>query len=471
MKNERRTHVVLLAALLIVNVGVKVSLWVQPPQTFPDSSGYLVPAMSLLDGRGYGVQENGFRTPAYPLFIAALLLPFDHADLSTCRQAREPACLGEAQQTPGGEANLRVIVAAQIVLGMLTILLVYAFAWRASQNAWIAALCAVTYPIDLSTGYWEISILTDTLTTFLLMLAVGLTLVAERATRHQWPVMVALGGVLGALALCHPVFLFYAVVPAAFLWWRVKPRAALAPVLLIPLLLVVAWSARNYVRDGYFTPSSIAGYNLTQMVGPFMEEAPAPYRDLATIYLDYRSQREAIRGSHSGTIFFAYRDMLAERGISWAELSAVLGRMSLQMIVEHPLDYGRVAWASFVQFWKFGLGRQNSTLPWSYDAVKWFNDTRVHQALMVLFFASPLALAFLRRGRIAADPQDFWIWFAIITVLYEALFSSATNFGDNERYRTHVARLQYAAVILTAWWLARRYWMRRPAGAPAVAGE
>ena len=456
----KRTHALLLATLLLLNVAVKLTLWIQPPQTFPDSLGYIAPAMRLLDGLGYGSQENGFRTPTYPLFIAAIVAPFNHSDLSSCREARVPACLGEAQKEPGAEANLRAIVAVQIVLGAVTILLVYWFAWMVSQNAWIAALCGLTYPIDLSTGYWEISILTDTLTTFLLMLAVVLTLLAAKATRHRLTLHIALGVVLAALALAHSVYLLYAIVPAAFLWLKGHSHTPtlphVAPVLLIPALVILAWSDRNYLADGYFTPSTISGYNLTQMVGPFIEQAPAEYRDLAEIYLDYRVDRIAARGSHSGTVFFAYRDMLDERHTTWAGLSQMLTSMSLQMIREHPLRYLRVAWESFQQFWKFGLGRQNYQLPLSFDWVKWFLDTRVHQAWMALFFMTPIALAFLQFTRRADTPAIVWIWFAIVTVFYAALFSSAFNFGDNERYRTHVARLQYSAVILTTWLLAKQ---------------
>lgn len=474
MKRAWRTHAILLAALLALNVAVKVTLWAQTPQTFPDSLGYIAPAMRLLDGLGYGNQENGYRPPAYPLLIAALVLPLDHKDLSGCREARVPACLGEAQQEPGAQANLRAVVAAQILLGILTMLLVYGFAWQIARNVWVAALCAATYAIDLSTGYWEISLLTDALTTFLLALAVFLTvLIARMERRCTWGAL-ALGIVLAALALTHSVFSVYAVVPAAFVWLASRrgrgeatsstmnpttastPYGSLALVLFIPALAVVGWSARNYVADGYFTPSSIAGYNLTQMVGPFIERAPAAYRDLADIYLEYRSERIAVRGSHSGTIFFAYRDMLDARHTTWAGLSQSLAAMSMQMIQEHPFAYLRVAWQSFRQFWRFGLGRQNSQLPLSFDWGKWFLDTRVHDAWMALFFAAPFGLAWLQIMRRIEPGSAVWVWFAIATVLYAAVFSSAFNFGDNERYRAHVARWQYTAVIVTAYWVIRK---------------
>lgn len=459
MRRIWRTDALWLLAVLALNVAVKYSLWQQPPQTFTDSLGYIAPAMRLLDGLGYGTQENAFRPPTYPLFIAAIVAPFSHTDLSSCREARVPACLGEAQKEPGAAANLRAVVAVQIVLGILTLLLVYWFARRVSHRAWLAALCAATYALDLSTGYWEISLLSDTLTTFLLSLSVCLTLLAATTTRYRRLVHLALGVTLGALALAHSVFTLYAVVPAAFLVvyarrnGAVPSWAAVLSVVAIPALSVAGWSARNAVVDGYFTPSTISGYNLTQMVGPFIEQAPAPYRDLADIYLDYRAERVAERGTHSGTIFLAYRDMLNERQTTWAGLSQELAAMSVQLILRNPTGYLRVAWESFVQFWKFGLGRQNLVLPSSFNWVAWFFDPRVQQAGMVLFFLTPIALTIAQPARRVDGSVAMWVWFAIVTVFYAALISSAFNFGDNERYRTHVARLQYSAIFLTVWML------------------
>jgi hypothetical protein len=188
------------------------------------------------------------------------------------------------------------------------------------------------------------------------------------------------------------------------------------------------------------------------MVGPFMELAPAQYRDLAEIYVDTRNERVAIRGTHSGTIFFAYREMLDARKTTWAGLSRDLTDLSLQLILQNPSGYLQVAGEAFDQFWKFGLGRQNPALPASYDWARWFFDSRVQQTLAILFWLTPIGLL-LARG---SDRETVWIWFAIATVWYVALFSSALNFGDNERYRVPVARLQYSAIALTGWMLIQK---------------
>lgn len=463
-------HALAIALLLLLNIVIKYSLWTQPPQTFTDSLSYLAPATSLLDGRGYGTQENGYRTPVYPLLLAAILAPFDHHELSQCREPRVPACLGDIQNDPGPLANLRAIAWIQVVLGALVIPLVYGFAWVACHNNWVAAACALTYPFDLSTGYWEISLLTEALTTFLLILGIALTIVAAKSTQHRLLSHIALGIVLAALALCQPIYLLYAIVPAGFLvfanaerakqapnpsWGllrRFTPRNDTAAVLLIPACVILAWSVRNFYVDGFFTPSTLTGYNLTQMVGPFMEQAPEQYHDLAEIYVDTRAERVAARGNHSGTIFLAYREMIDTRKTTWAGLSRDLADLSLQLILRNPLGYLQVVGDSFDQFWKFGLGRQNPGLPASYDWVKWFFDNRVQQAAMILFLISPLALVLARHP----EQDTTWVWFAIATVWFVAIFSSALNFGDNERYRAPVARLQNSAIILSAWFIVHR---------------
>jgi hypothetical protein len=468
------THAIFVAVLLLFNIAIKYTLWAQPPQTFTDSLSYLAPATSLLDGRGYGSQENGYRTPVYPLFLAAILAPFDHHELSECREPRVPACLGDIQYDPGPLANLRSIVLVQIILGALCIPLIYAFAWNVCHNHWVAALCALTYPLDLSTGYWEISLLSDALATFLLILSVSLTVIAAKSTQHRTLAHIALGVALAALALCQPIYLAYAIVPAAFLVIARIPESAASQslghfphvkakwnallVLAIPVFLIILWSARTFYVDGFFTPSTLTGYNLTQMVGPFMEQAPEQYRDLAEIYVDTRAERIAAHGNHSGTIFLAYREMLDARKTTWAGLSRDLADLSLQLALKNPLGYLQVAGDSFDQFWKFGLGRQNPGLPASFDWVNWFFDSRVQQAAMILFLLSPVALLLAPHSEQGA----IWVGFAIATVWFVAIVSSALNFGDNERYRTPVARLQYSSIILAAWFVVRRIHGRFP---------
>ena len=95
---------------------------------------------------------------------------------------------------------------------------------------------------------------------------------------------------------------------------------------------------------------------------------------------------------------------------------------------------------------------QNQGVPTSFAWVSWFFDSRVQQVLTILFWLTPFGLLIARRA-----PRDtIWVWFAIATVWYVALFSSALNFGDNERYRVPVARMQYSAIVLTTWLLFQR---------------
>src|SRR5438093_12328704 len=86
-------HVIVVLLLLASSILLKYTIWQQPPQIFNDSPGYLVPAASLLNGHGYGIQQDGFRTPTYPLFLALVLAPFDRASFATCTDAHSAPCI------------------------------------------------------------------------------------------------------------------------------------------------------------------------------------------------------------------------------------------------------------------------------------------------------------------------------------------------------------------------------------------
>jgi hypothetical protein len=146
--------------LIALSVSFKAAVWQLHPQLFSDSPGYLVPAASLLDGRGYGVQENGFRSPTYPILLALVLGPLDRTHLSNCRDAHRPVCLQNAAKTTDGEFALQAIVVTQILIGFLATAMLFALGWRLTRNVLVAICFGAGYSLNLATAFWEISILT-----------------------------------------------------------------------------------------------------------------------------------------------------------------------------------------------------------------------------------------------------------------------------------------------------------------------
>ncbi len=446
--------------LVALSAIVKGPVWQLRPQVFSDSPGYLVPAVSLLDGRGYGSQENGFRSPTYPLFLALVLAPFDHTHLSECRDAHRAVCIDRAARTADGDFALRVIVLSQIFLGLLTTAVLFALGWNLTRNVLVAFLFGAGYALNLSTAFWEISLLTETLTTLLVTLVVYLTSRGDRLTGFE---RVALGVALGVLAWCHLLFLTFWIVPVVFLvvsdrggGLRLAVRRV-APVLLLPLSFLLAWSVYNYIVNGVFSPSTLTGYVMSQMVAPVVENAPAGYDGITEIYVGYRDALIAETGSYSGAIFRAWPDMMNETGLTFAQLSQKLTTLSLYLMVAYPGSYLAVAQKGWEKFWDFSVYHYEpfpvGTATWAL----WLVDRAWQKVLTILFAVAPLVLGIIfvtRRqvSRLSAIHNPFAsVLLMMATVWFAAAIVTLTTFGDDTRYRSYVLPLQYGSIILVIW--------------------
>ncbi|MGE5138425.1 MAG: hypothetical protein ACM3JD_03095 [Rudaea sp.] len=451
---------VALALLLAASLLIKFLIWQQPPQLFNDSTGYLVPAVGLLDGRGYGAQQNGFRAPTYPLFLAAVIAPLDHSMFSRCRDAHRTACLAAPSRTPGGRLALRAITAVQASLGLLVTILLFLIGWQLTRNTLVALLVGAGYALNVTTAFWEISILTETLTTFLLVLAIYLTL---RPGPQPRLARLALGLVLGGLALCHPLYIVSWVIQPAFLFvrglrsgWRAA-AAQVAPVAAIPALLIALWSGINYRVNGTFSPSTLGGFVLIQMVAPVVQNAPGGYDGITQIYVGYRDAMIAETGSFAGTIFRAYPAILEETGLTWTQLSQKLTALSLYLIRYYPGTYLSVVAQSNARFWDhafYHYGPVPAGLP---VLLAGFAADRVQDLLNLLFWLALPALGvvylFDRRRKLTAGPAVPYAAVLLLAGLVwaAAVFVALTTFGDNARYRTSILPLEYGVIVLTAW--------------------
>ncbi len=455
-----RKQEIALAVLLALSLLVKFPIWQLPPQIFNDSTSYLVPAVGLLEERGYGAQANGFRTPTYPLFLAAVLAPLDHSVFSACRDAHRTGCLAAPSRTAGGRFALRAITAVQAALGLLVTILLFFVGWQLTRNTLVALLLGACYALNIASAFWEISILTETLTTFLLVLAIYLTLRPEPQPRLT---RLALGLVLGALALCHPLYIVAWVIPVAFLFMRGlrsgwRPAALhLAPVLAVPALLIGLWSGINYRVNGVFSPSSLSGFVLIQMVAPMVQNAPGGYDGITQIYVGYRDAMIAETGSFAGTVFRAYPAILEETGLTWTQLSQKLTSLSLYLIRYYPGTYLSVVSQSNARFWDYAFYHYDPVPAGLPALLGAFAAAPVQRFLNLLFWLALPALGviylFDRRLRGRAEPAIPYAALLLLTAVVWAAagFVAMTTFGDNARYRTSVLPLEYGVIVLVAW--------------------
>jgi hypothetical protein len=200
-----------------------------------DGIFYFGTAENLARGAGYLLPDGRFLgsvPPAFPLFLAGVFKIFG--------------------------IGLTQAVAAQVVLGAATTILVYYlarhhFGYRAAV---IAAAIFAVHPVYVWTSR---IILSEALATFLVASAL---LAYTRASRGSAPYAVVTGLLLGAATLCRSSLLVVAAVLAAGLaFYRMGGWAARARTVLLVaaafLALTGLWTYRNYRVFGTFVPTTL----------------------------------------------------------------------------------------------------------------------------------------------------------------------------------------------------------------------
>lgn len=179
-----------------------------------DETDYLLLATSLLNGK-YEVPGTGLdtsRTPGYPFFVAAC------------------------------GASWRNVRMVQNVLSAGTVFIIYRITLPFGLVPALAAAILLTAEPDHIK--YAGSLLPDTLLSFLYLLGVYLLIL-------DVPLLSAL--ILGVSVLVKPVNVCIVVIP---LGWSLNLWAL--PVFIAPFL---PWMIRNYMKYGYFSISSLGGYN------------------------------------------------------------------------------------------------------------------------------------------------------------------------------------------------------------------
>jgi hypothetical protein len=194
---------------------------------FPDSATYLAPARSLLGGAGF-LDPNGridtIRTPGYPLLLALF------------------------------GARVLPVVLLQHFANAAMATAIYLFVLRRTANRAMAISASLLFAVDVPTIHYANKILSETLFTVVLYVIFVMTL-----QRKSLPMIAIL---CGTLVMVRPIALFWFIPLAVVLAiWRI-PLRHLAPFAAIALVLPAGWAARNRVRTGVFTVSSIGSINL-----------------------------------------------------------------------------------------------------------------------------------------------------------------------------------------------------------------
>ncbi|MCC9606372.1 hypothetical protein LOC68_18195 [Blastopirellula sp. JC732] len=229
---DRRFYLVLLAALLVRGAVGYVSLG----RLAHDPDSYRLLAINLIEKRSFTLEDpaepTAYRPALYPLLLAIT--------------------------SPSGEIKPAEVAALHLVMGVLTVAIVYAWAVAMGYPkwAWLAAMLTAIDPVLLNQA---MVVMTETLGTLLAAAALlalttlSTTLISD-AQRYQKNMVVQAINVAGAIMLAvysRPTFLVWlamcTVVLPFFYYRQSRGLAAAAVISMISAFLLAPWVARNYL--------------------------------------------------------------------------------------------------------------------------------------------------------------------------------------------------------------------------------
>jgi len=193
------------------------------------------------------------------------------------------------------------------------------------------------------------------------------------------------------------------------------------------------------------------------MVAPAVENAPEGYDGITQTYIGYRDAQIQESSSYAGAIYRAWRDILRETGMTWSQVSSKLTGLGIYLAFHYPGVYFESVKKVAGDFWDFAFFHYDPVPEGISTLAASFTDARLQRVLNLLFWFAPIVfgvLVYIQQKRTSDVLPRQMLWgaaFLYVTVLYAAILSSLTNFGDNARYRVDVMPLQYGVIVLMFW--------------------
>ena len=420
-----------LAVVLMVAILFRVVLFlIYPPVSYSDTFSYRRSANAVLVGFNH---YDGTRTPGYPAFMALL----------------------------GPD---RAVYAAQLVLGLCITLVWFWIGWKASGRPFIGGLAALGHTLNPGQLLFEANLLTETLATFWLALALlGAFIWLERPRARTIWLGLGIGLAASFAVLTRPLFIFMPVWLAVFLaisFEQKKIRVNWKPlvgILLVTALLVGGWMSWIKAHYKVFSLTVMTGYHLVQHTGYYFEDVPDRFSEIRDIYLSYRDARIAARGTQGNAIWDAIPAISSATGYSFYELSRILQRISIQLILTHPWEYLARVLRGWWMFWR-------APIYWNINAVS-SPGLAEGMRLMILgsrmmlfganmvFILTSIAAVLSKHMRRIWDLTAFH-WLLAGAVWATSVVSSLLDHGDNPRF---LVPLQ-TVVVFWVLWLGIRSW-------------
>ncbi len=435
-----------LAWLIIAGVVAFVSrlftILLYQPVAYGDTPSYWRLAGTVLHGF---VGYDGTRTPGYPVFLALA----------------------------GSDQHVWRL---QLVMGFITTLLIFFIGWKLTDKAWFGGMLAILHTLNLGQLFFESNLLTESLTTFLMILTMTGVVVWLYYPKYRRPWLAFLLGLAStATLLVRPLFIYLPFYLLLFLW--IEPRIASTPAslngevvnafktqpdqrstpvlngiaLLVPVVLLLGgWVTFIHKNFGEWSFSTMTGYNLIQHTGNYFEYVPDEYASLRDVYLKYRDEHIALYGTQTNAIWDAIPEMSKVSGYSFYALSRVLARISIDLILKHPLLYIKNAAFGWWMFWRVPVYWSADALrfPWLAGGVRLV--VLLERALIflcnLLFIIGSIAFMFIESNSavrrkpsplaiLQTNPTIYaFLWMLLGNIWIASILQTLLDHGDNPRF-------------------------------------
>ena len=434
-QGRNRTALIWLFAVIALSLILRAALWaVYEPIQYSDSGAYFRIAEALKDFTLSGY--DGSRVPGYPLFIALL------------------------------RSDPDAIWAAQIVLGVLTASALFWITWKTTESIRMGFLVGGLQAVFPASLFFEANLLTESLTLFLISLTIGLFVAYSRIEKPQWKYMLAglLGLIASTVGLVRPIFFPLTLWVLPFIWfaggpgWK-KRFVGVGIYALLPLILQGGWL--YYMKNHYhvISPTAIGGFSMVQHSGEFFEDLPDEYGTIRDVYIEYRDEQIATRGSQNNAIWQAVPALTEATGMSFYELSRQLTDLSWKLIREHPVGYAANVAEGWLWFWK-------APVYWRADLI---SNTVMRSAMQIwVLLGRGLAImanfAFLLIGSALVISQKVRNWVKIDPMLilvggfiaWTSILQSIFEHGDNPRFLVPLQMFVIYSVVRSVYSMRQR---------------
>jgi hypothetical protein len=399
--------------LFLLGLLVRVVLWLTyEPISYGDTESYLRLGQWIL-----GMGERGFdgtRVLGYPVFVALM-------NLDPTR-----------------------IWLGQMALGFVISGLLFTLGWQTTGRAWVGFLLGSLYNLIPGQLLFEANLLTETLTTFfiVLTLVLFLGLIRSSSFRAQLILASALGITASLVGMVRPLFFPLTLLFLPFLWFgttvgRKQQLAVLVTYAIFPLLIQGGWLLYMRTNWDVLSPTTMAGFSMVQHTGGYFEYLPDEYAAIRDTYIEYRDAQIAERGVQTNAIWEAIPAISEASGIGFYNLSKEMNRLSWMLIREHPGLYLQNVVRGWINFWKAPVYWQPDVLQSTFIRTTIWDLSWVGRGLSVLansiFLLLGIGILFSRRLR-SWIRMDKVMWVSVAMVWLISIIQTLLDHGDNPRF-------------------------------------